>query len=408
MSTCDQAAILCGGMGQRLRPITDRLPKPMAPLNGRPFLCFLLDQLKENGIRKIVLMTGYLGEQIRQYFGNGEDIGLRILYSHGPAEWETGRRLYEARGLLKEKFLLLYSDNFVQFSLRRMERFYRKSGKVVSLVVYPKKKGNNIEIADDGTVLTYDKSRTARNLKYVELGYMLVDRKVFDFYDEIDISFSDILHKLAVQRQLAGMIVKDDYYSISDPARLALTEKYLMPKKIILIDRDGVINEKAPRGEYVSEWKSFRFIMENVRGLKKLASAGFKFIVISNQAGIGRGIMTSSQVAEVNDKMKKVLADQGINILSIYVCPHHWEEKCYCRKPNPGLFFQVSRDWLVRLDKAFYIGDDPRDCTAAFNAGARCVFVGNREELGGLPETEQPQLVCKTLYEAVPHILEET
>ena len=68
----DQAAILCGGLGSRLRPITDKTPKPMVPVNGVPFLEHLICQLKENGIFKFVLMTGYLGDQIQDYFGNSK------------------------------------------------------------------------------------------------------------------------------------------------------------------------------------------------------------------------------------------------------------------------------------------------------------------------------------------------
>tara|TARA_B100000686_G_C16363386_1_gene748884 strand:+ start:213 stop:497 length:285 start_codon:yes stop_codon:yes gene_type:complete len=89
----DQAAILCGGLGTRLRPITEKIPKPMVLVNGVPFLEHLICQLKENGILNIVLLTGYLGEQIQEYFGDGSKMGVNIQYSHGPADWETGRRL---------------------------------------------------------------------------------------------------------------------------------------------------------------------------------------------------------------------------------------------------------------------------------------------------------------------------
>ncbi len=103
-----QAAILCGGLGTRLRPLTDTMPKPMVEVNGFPFLSYLLEQLKDNGIREVVLLTGYLGEQIHDYFGGSGSLGIEIRYSHGAAEWETGRRIFEAKELLDEYFLLLY------------------------------------------------------------------------------------------------------------------------------------------------------------------------------------------------------------------------------------------------------------------------------------------------------------
>ena len=205
-------------------------------------------------------------------------------------------------------------------------------------------------------------------------------------------------------QQVAGFLVLDTYYSISDLDRLKLTEEYLKPKKILLIDRDGVINKKAPRGEYVASWKRFSFIRENVDGMRKLSEAGYSFIIISNQAGIARGMVSAGIVDEINLRMKEALEKQGICILDIFVCPHYWEEKCFCRKPEPGLFFQASRKWLFRLDKTFFIGDDSRDCQAAYRAGCRCVYIGKKDDLSNLNPDEQPQLVVNNLNEAVSYM----
>ena len=134
----DQAAILCGGLGTRLQPITDKIPKPMVPVNGVPFLEHLICQLKENGISKFVLMTGYLGNQIQEYFGDGNKLGIQIQYSQGPAEWETSRRLHQAKNLLKDIFMILYSDNFVQFNLKKLAKFYEDKNKLLCFMVQEK------------------------------------------------------------------------------------------------------------------------------------------------------------------------------------------------------------------------------------------------------------------------------
>jgi D-glycero-D-manno-heptose 1,7-bisphosphate phosphatase len=399
----DQAVILCGGRGHRLRPITDKTPKPMVLVNGKPFLEYLLEKLRENSIREVVLMTGYLGEQIHEYFNDGSTFGLNIRYSHGPVEWDTGRRLYEVKPLVKDHFFLFYADNFVQFDLKKLTKFHQEKKTLLVFVVHPKSNGN-VRLMADGTVNVYDKTRSAGNLEFVELGCMLADKRVFEYYDDNDVSFSDILFKLVLDRQVAGMVVRDTYYSVSDPERLKLTEQYLKPKKIVLIDRDGVINEKAPRGEYIAKWNSFRFIPETVNVLKEMSDKGFEFIVISNQAGIGRGTVTEEAVKGVNEQMIRALRREGIRILDIYVCPHHWEENCFCRKPNPGLFFQASRDWLFRLDKTYFVGDDARDCQAAYNAGCKSIFLGKRTELDHLSLEEHPLLVVENLEEAVPYL----
>jgi len=395
-----QAAILCGGLGNRLRPITDTLPKPMVPINGRPFLEYLLEQLKDQGVSEILLMTGYLGEQIQEYFGRGSKWGLDIRYSNGPVEWDTGRRLYEAKSLLQDDFILMYSDNFVQVNLEKLTTFHERSKRLLSFVVQPKINAN-ISLGEDGVVTAYDKTRSTKDLNFVELGFMVTSKKIFGYYQDV---FSDIIAKLVSERQVSGMIVNDAYHSVSDPKRLELTREYLKPKKILLIDRDGVINEKAPRGEYIGRWSDFIFIPDTVDGLRELSQEGFEFIIISNQAGIGRGVLSAASVDEINDRMKRYLEEQNILIKGIYVCPHHWEDNCDCRKPAPGMLLQASIDFLFRLDKTFFIGDDARDCQAAYNAGCKSIFLGEPVDVEKLSNNEAPQLIIKTLKSLLPFL----
>ena len=397
-----QAAILCGGLGTRLMPLTKDLPKPMVSADGRPFLAHLLDQLKENGIQKAVLMTGYLGEHIQSHFGDGEGYGIQLEYSHGPKDWDTGRRLWEARELLDEEFMLLYGDNFASFRMDRMLDFHQRGGRPLSLTVHPKAPGN-ILLSADGTVEIYDKNRGTGGADLVELGYMLTGQRVFDAYGEDkDISFSEILRRLVAERQVGGFLIEDAYHSISDPERLALTERYLRPKKELLIDRDGVINKKAARGCYVESWDDFEFLEDNIEAMQKLAKDGFRFSVITNQAGIGRGVMSLESVENIHKRMIQALADRGIRIDAVYMCPHHWEDDCKCRKPKPGLLFKAARERLLRLDRTFYIGDDPRDCQAAYNAGCEALYLGSSSDLEELDLQVRTGLVFPGLLQALP------
>jgi len=399
----EQATILCGGLGKRLRPMTEKIPKPMILVNGVPFLEHLISQLKENGISNFVLMTGYLGDQIKNYFGDGKAIEVNIQYSHGPAEWQTGRRLHEAKNMLKEYFMILYADNFVQFNLKKLAKFYCDKNKLLSFIVQSKLKGN-IRLGNNGIIELYDKTRLGKNLDFVELGYMIANKNIFKYFDTIDVSFSDVISRLVEKKQVAGMLAKDPYHSISDLDRWKLTEQYLFPKKILLIDRDGVINKKAPRGEYIDSWKKFKFITKNIQGMKLLSNSGFSFIIISNQAGIGRKMVTKETVDSINTQMKNSLKNEGITILGNYVCPHHWEDNCFCRKPNPGLFIEATKEWLFRLDKTFFIGDDPRDCQAAYNAGCESIYIGDSSNLKNLSKDEQPCRVFENLEQAVPFL----
>ena len=115
-----QAVILCGGFGKRLFPITKKIPKPMAMVNGKPFLYYLIEQCKNNGISKILLLCGYKNEIIKNYFGFGKKFGIKIQYHINPPEIETYKRIYESKKLLDKNFLLMYSDNYSSLNLHNL------------------------------------------------------------------------------------------------------------------------------------------------------------------------------------------------------------------------------------------------------------------------------------------------
>jgi D-glycero-D-manno-heptose 1,7-bisphosphate phosphatase len=405
MTRPTQAVILCGGLGSRLRPFTDTMPKPMVPCNGKPFLWHLLQQLHEQGIDRFVLLTGYLAKKIESYFGDGKSWGWEILYSEGPVEWDTGKRIWEARKNMDDRFLLLYSDNFVPFPLDRVLMFHEQNQKPLTFMVAPKLPGN-IALDESGIVERYDNSRSNDKLNYVEIGYMVVERDItLSFYERPECSFSSVIKKMAAHHQIGGWIQQDTYHSISDPERWERVKEYLKPKKIILIDRDGVINEKAPRGQYISRWEDFKWISQTYEAMVLLAQEGFKFIIISNQAGIARRMIDPNELERIHFNMTEKFLESGIEILNTYVCPHHWDENCYCRKPKPGMFNQASEEWLLRLDKTLYIGDDPRDCQAAYSANCKAVAIGHPSEFKDLSDKEAPMHMCDNLTEAVPAIL---
>ncbi len=405
-----QAVILCGGRGIRLRPLTDSVPKPMIPVNGQPFLEHLLRQISDQGIRRFLLLTGYLGDQIRNHFGDGNAWGWQINYSHGPVDWDTGRRLWEARHQVDPRFLLLYSDNFVPLPLDRLMTLHEREQVLLSLLLAPKTKGN-IRLSPEGHIEAYDETRSGDKLNFVEIGYMIAegDRllKLFPrLNNHPNISFSEIQRYLVGMNEVAGLVLKGPYHSISDPDRLELMRSYLTPKKLLLIDRDGVINRRPPRGEYVTRWKEFQWIPGTRQAMKELAKCGFKFIVISNQAGIARGKVEPEAVEEINQNMTLELRKDDIEVIDTYVCPHHWDEHCECRKPAPGLFFRASRDHLLRMDHTIYIGDDPRDCLAADNAGCLSILVGSDFESHD-PLNTKPSFKAATLLDTIPWISEQ-
>lgn len=385
MRSIRQAVILAGGQGMRMRPLTLTTPKPMTPIHGKPFLEYIIELLKKNGIEEIVILTGYLHEKIEDYFGDGKKIGLRINYSFSPVEDETGTRIRKAKGLLDDTFFLLYSDNYWPLQLDKLFTFYKKMNTQALVTAYSNIDNytkNNILVNDKGIVEVYDKTRQTPGLNGVDIGFFILNKKVLDLFPEDNFSFEKmILPKLIAKKQLAGFLTYHKYYGLSNPERIPVIEEFFKQKKIILLDRDGVINKKPPKAEYVRNWKEFEFLPGAVDALKLLTGKGYQIIIISNQAGIGRGAMTEEDLEEIHKKFLGVCKKEGIDIKGIYYCPHNWDDGCFCRKPKPGMLFRAAADHHFNLTKAIFIGDDERDEQAGKAANCGTVLISEGQSL---------------------------
>ena len=402
--TVSQAVILCGGRGERLRPLTDEMPKPMVSVNGRPFLQYLLEQLAENGISRFVLLTGYLGEKIVEYFGDGSSWGWSISYSNGPVEWSTTKRIHEALDQIDEQFLLLYSDNFTQLRLSELARVKNDRNSAITLSVVRKFPGN-IQLDANSSVAKYDSSRSESSADFVEIGYSLISKsKIIACLDEHSHeNFSSVIQSLTEDQQVSAVQVKTGYMSISDPLRLSRTEAFLKQHKILLLDRDGTLNVKPQRGEYVNSIDEFNWIESSRDALRTLGEKGFSFIIISNQAGVATGATKLEDLNKINEFIRAEFLSLGLRLLEIYVCTDHWNSESEFRKPNPGMFLAAAIDHKFRLDHSIYVGDDIRDAVAAKNAGCKCVLVSPGELIEDVGV--RVESIGKTFMDLVPTII---
>ena len=147
--------------------------------------------------------------------------------------------------------------------------------------------------------------------------------------------------------------------------------KVILPD--IILDRDGVINHDSP--DYIKspdEWKPLKGSIEAIAALK---DAGYRVFVATNQSGIARGLYTEQVLHAMHKKMALLLSEYGCQLDGIYFCPHMPSEQCLCRKPLPGMLFQIAAEHQVQLDKAFYVGDSRKDLEAAQAAGIQGVLV---------------------------------
>jgi histidinol-phosphate phosphatase family protein len=371
-----QAVILAGGRGTRMRPITDDRPKPMVPVLGRPFLEYQIEQLRSQGFERVLLLLGYLPEVVQEYFGDGRRWGVRIEYSITDPERLTSSRVATARRLIDPCFLLLYCDNYWPMQMDRLWTRFREAGRPGLITVYGNKDGysrGSVLLDDDGHVRLFDRLRSAACLREVEISYAILTDLCLSLLPETDMLFEEAIYTpLAQQGRLTAYVSDHRYYSVGSPERLPATEAFLRRAPGVILDRDGVLNCKPPQADYVRSWSDWQWCEGSLEALRLLREAGYRCVIASNQAGIGRGVMSEADLTAVHDRMKQEIDQAGGQIDGVYSCPHTWDQGCECRKPMPGLLYQAQRDLHLDLTRTPFIGDDERDAATAAAAG--CPF----------------------------------
>jgi len=380
-----QAVILAGGRGTRLRPLTNTRPKPMVEIHGKPFLEYQVEQLRDQGFERILVLLGYLPEVVQDYFTDGNRWGVKIEYSVSALEDETARRLKLAKPYLDPCFLLLYCDNYWPMQIERMWSRFIAAKASAMITIYTNKDGytrNSVQVDREGYVTVYDKSCTSPGLQGVEISYALLKQSVLRLLPEENVSLEEALYpRLAQKRQLLGYLTDHRYYSVGALHRLPLTEVFLARQPAIILDRDGVLNKKPPQAHYVRNWEEFEWLPGAKEALRLFTRAGYRIVVVSNQAGIGRGAMSDADLQQIHERMKKEAEQSGGKIEAVYFCPHNWDEGCGCRKPKPGMLFQAQRELNLDLTRILLIGDDERDAQAADAAGCPWVLVSEKAPL---------------------------
>ncbi len=159
--------------------------------------------------------------------------------------------------------------------------------------------------------------------------------------------------------------------------------------RTIFLDRDGVINRNRARGDYVKTWEEFEFLPGVLDAIARLTKAGYRLLVVTNQACIGKGIVSWTTIHEIHARMMQLIAKSGGHIEAVLCCPHREEVGCECRKPAPGLLLQAHREYQVDLEQAILVGDSVRDVQTATALGIPAIMVlsgvGRATDLGFAP-----------------------
>ena len=412
-----KTVIMAGGRGTRIASVANDVPKPMINICGKPILEHQIDNLKACGLTDIILVIGYLGEKIKDYFGDGSRFGVCIEYFIEDHPLGTAGALFKMPQLT-EDFLLLCGDVIIDVDFNRFIAFHKEKKAWASLVAHP-----NGHPYDSSLLVTeieapkiaggmpvdthrvicwmakederlYYKNRVNAGIELISPELLKETMKNFvprhpETPDKIDLDRDVLKTNIGSGRIYAydtpeyvkDMGTPDRFFEAENDIKTGKVHAHNLKnrQKAIFLDRDGTINKMVG---FITKPEQFELLPGVAKAIKAINKSGYLAIVITNQPVIARGDCTFEQLQTIHSKMETELGKEGAFVDAIYVCPHHTDKgfsgerpeykcDCDCRKPKPGLLLQAAKDFNIDLSQSYMIGDSDRDVEAGENAGVK-------------------------------------
>lgn len=376
----NQALILAGGFGTRLGELTRRVPKPMLPVGGRPFLEYIVWNLKRYSITRLLFSVGYLAEQIVRHFGDGNRYGVSIEYVIEREPAGTGGALLLAMPKLEDVFLVVNGDTLFDLNYLDLALLMDIDTAAAAMALrYVEDIGRYGEVRLAGKTIAGFNEKAGRGYGLVNGGVYVIRREALKKLSTVPCSLEkDFFPLLASGGQLKGKAYEGFFIDIGLKESLGeadITVPRWQKKPAVFLDRDGVLNVDYG---YVHRPEDFTWVDGAPEAVKWLNDQGYLVIVITNQAGIARGYYTEEEFLRFTDWMNEELRREGAHVDATYFCPHHPAEgyapyhiECECRKPAPGLVRRALVEWPVNPEESIMIGDQEKDLLAASTAGIR-------------------------------------
>ncbi len=419
--------IMAGGRGTRIASVNAEVPKPMIPICGKPILQHQIECLQKQGFRDIVLVIGYLGTVIEEYFEDGSHYGVQITYIKEEEPLGTAGALYYLKGSIKEDFLLLNGDIIWNVDIGRFQEAHRKCGGLATIFTHP-----NSHPFDSGVIQTDETGRVTgwltkedERLWYknrVNAGLHMLSPEILDLFEapvkrDLD---RDVLKPLILTGQLfvydSPEYVKDmgtpkRYYAVAADMESGLVERRNLSnrQKAVFLDRDGTVNRYVG---FLTHIEDMELVKGAAEAIRRINESGYLAVIVTNQPVIARGEVSEEELAEIHRKLETLLGNEGAYVDDIFYCPHHphkgyagerpeYKIECECRKPKPGLLLQAAEKYHIDLQDSWMIGDGIADMEAGLRAGCHVAYLGEKEENSVLEHID----CYKDLLDCVTHIL---
>ena len=427
---------MAGGKGTRLWAITkDEIPKPMAPVAGKPILQWQVESLRDQGVTDIVLVIGYLGEKIQEFFGDGHRFGVTLHYIEEKVPLGTAGALSMLPPLLTgDTFFLVFGDVLFEIDLARMLTFHQKKQAEVTLFVHPNSHpfDSDLVVCDsEERVKSFDSKHNVRTGWYhncVNAGFFILNKNVCGWIpsgEKFDLE-KDLLGGMLETKARVYAYRSSEYIrDVGTVERITSAERDLTSghiadrclqrqQKAIFLDRDGTVNKKNGL-----VWKEEQLELEDgvVEAIGEINRSGYLAILVTNQPVVARGLCSIEDVENIHKKLETLLGEKGVYLDVIRFCPHHpdkgyleenpaYKIPCHCRKPDIGMLEDCAQQYNIDLTVSWVVGDTTVDIQTGKNAGTKTALVLTGDAGKDGKYDAKPVLVCADLGQAVKKILE--
>jgi len=400
-----QAIVLAGGLGTRLRDTIPDLPKCMAPVDGRPFLSFVIDALRMQGIEKFVFALGYKAHVILQYLKTAyPTLNYTSVIESEPLG--TGGAIQLAiEKITTENTLVANGDTLFKINLTSISHLHHQNKAECTLALKTMQNFDRygvVEINEAAQIISFEEKQFYEEGLINGGAYLLNKEKFLARPLPFKFSFEkDFLEKYCVEKKFFGSVQTGYFIDIGVPADYRQAEVDLKKPELklhkidnswtIFLDRDGVINEERI-GKYVLNWGEFVFSPGALDAFKIIGEKFGKIIIVSNQRGVNKLLMTENDLLDIHSAMQKEVETTGSKIDKIYYCTE-LDDKSFNRKPNPGLAIHAANDFPeIDFSKSIMLGNKPGDMRFGRAAGMFTVFVTTTNPDQAFPHPDIDQL----------------
>lgn len=428
-----RAVILAGGMGTRMAGVSDVIPKALLPVAGRPVLDYQIDLLRRSGIADMTVVTGHLGEKIRDWLGDGRGRGVRVRYFEEASPLGTGGALAEFAGRLDESFIVMYGDLMLDIDIARLVRFHRYHQAICTLTVHPNSHpaDSDVIVMDRRStvedILEKNKARPAFYSNLVNAGVFICEPDLMSFArrrGRLDFE-GDIIRPAISSRRVYGYRTTEYIHDMGTVGRYARAQadaaagimykrNLQRNQKAVFLDRDGTILKLV---DLLNHPAQVELEEDAVLAIDALNKSEYLCIVITNQPVVARNLCTIESLEEIHRCMETRLAEGGVYIDDVYYCPHHpdrgyseensaFKIACRCRKPGTLLLEKAAATYNIDLGSSYFIGDSTVDVQTGKAAGTRTILLATGMGGGDAKYDVTPDHLESSLLDAVGWVLQ--